>query len=160
MCPISRNGWSDLRVSEVWGVDLHQALRSVGELPHEPARFVVTDRQVGQLEAAPASLALSERQVARAAPDLPHAGMAEQMRVHRRRLAGRTMLGGTQRQDANVSSLGGLLDDEPGLAALKWPAGAGGAAFAGEEQRLVVGQALLLCPQQKPPPPPELRTRE
>jgi hypothetical protein len=116
-------------------VDRHQTLRSVGELPHEPARFVVTDRQVGQLEAAPASLALSERQVARAAHDLPHAGMAEQMRVHRRRLAGRTMPGGTQRQDANVSSLGGLLYDEPGLAALKWPAGAGGAAFAGEEER-------------------------
>ena len=58
------------------------------------------------------------------AHDLAYAGMAEQLGMDRRSVAGRTMLGGPQLQDTHVGSLGGLLDNQPGLATLPCPEGA------------------------------------
>src|SRR5438270_452414 len=86
--------------------------------------------------------------------------MTEEMGMHRRRLADQTILRGAQRQNLYLSSLRGLLDNEPRVAALKCPARAVDPAFAGEEERLVVGEAVLLGPQKQLTCEPELGTRQ
>jgi len=53
---------------------------------------------IAAARAAPASLSLARTWLARTAHNLPHAGMPEQMRVYRRRLAHRPVFGGTQGQ--------------------------------------------------------------
>jgi hypothetical protein len=92
--------------------------RSVRDLEHQISRFLVADAQVRRLKSCPTGLALSERQALRLPNDLPHAGMAEQMRVHRSRFARPPVFRGAQRKNLDVSSRGCLFDDEPRLSAL------------------------------------------
>ena len=58
---------------------------------HEVTRLLVADAQLGRLQTRPACLTLRQWQALGLADDLADARVAEKMRMHRRRLAGRTM---------------------------------------------------------------------
>ncbi len=122
--------------------------------PGQPVRYdyEYAPRRLGPVHAERAAAGLTD--------DLAHAGMAEQMRVHRRRLADLAVLRGAQRQHLHVRPRRGLLDDEPGLTALEWSARAVSTPFTREKERRVVGHALLLGPQQELPGESQLGARQ